>query len=379
MTISLPHQTPSTDRRDRALEMVGVTAWTCRKGREPLPTRVLDSKRDVEDVLWLDVHPNSDPIRAYDALRVIDPALRPEHLIDLLDRDDLAQFSQVEESIRNVSVVGLVARPSDADTPGEVVFQMVETLVGDGWVITCWQPALRCSGTDPQSDLAPVLKEEVVAEVSRAWVDGGCAKSGDCATAIVESLAERYRPAHRLLEHWLQVWELAFHSGRVDDTRALKQLLAMVNESRRRLAAFNNMRCQTPDKHWFPYLSSPDADKRADDRLDLSLARLALLFDSIRADMELVCMEKMVKQAETAELSSKAEREFELQLGRITALLLVPTLIAGVFGANTRLPGGGTWMGFDAMVALMIVTSAVVYFFIVRRFRRSERAAQGLA
>jgi Mg2+ and Co2+ transporter CorA len=39
-------------------------------------------------------------------------------------------------------------------------------------------------------------------------------------------------------------------------------------------------------------------------------------------------------------------------------VLLVPTFIAGFFGANTQVPGQGKWWGFGLMVVLMVLGAA---------------------
>ncbi len=51
----------------------------------------------------------------------------------------------------------------------------------------------------------------------------------------------------------------------------------------------------------------------------------------------------------------------------MTGLVLVPTLVAGVFGANTAVPGGQAWWGFEVMLLLMVVSAVVVYAAIRRR------------
>jgi Mg2+ and Co2+ transporter CorA len=43
-------------------------------------------------------------------------------------------------------------------------------------------------------------------------------------------------------------------------------------------------------------------------------------------------------------------------------VLLVPTLVAGVYGANTDFPGVGTAWGTTAMFVLMALGGAVVFF-----------------
>jgi magnesium transporter len=50
----------------------------------------------------------------------------------------------------------------------------------------------------------------------------------------------------------------------------------------------------------------------------------------------------------------------------VAAVLLVPTLITGFFGANTNLPGGGHWSGFVAMVTLMVLGSGAAYWLLER-------------
>jgi Mg2+ and Co2+ transporter CorA len=53
-------------------------------------------------------------------------------------------------------------------------------------------------------------------------------------------------------------------------------------------------------------------------------------------------------------------------LAKVTALILVPTLIVGLFGANTQLPGEDQWTGFGLMVGLMLVSALAVYMLLVR-------------
>lgn len=65
------------------------------------------------------------------------------------------------------------------------------------------------------------------------------------------------------------------------------------------------------------------------------------------------------------------------QLAKVTALLLVPTLIAGVFGANTQLPGIGSWLGFDLMIVLMICSAVAVYLTMRNDFHDSKRRRTG--
>jgi len=67
------------------------------------------------------------------------------------------------------------------------------------------------------------------------------------------------------------------------------------------------------------------------------------------------------EQTKLAEQQREATRRLQKRFELITAILLVPTLVAGFYGANTSLPGGGHWSGFVAMVTLMVLGSAATY------------------
>jgi hypothetical protein len=206
-------------------------------------------------------------------------------------------------------------------------------------------------------------------------------------------LVDTYRRAHRQMEAWLQLWELDYFkyhaqaSKRGEDESftepevvTLSNLLSLVSEFRRRLAEFNNARSVSEDGKWYPGVRDKDQDHQADVVLDRALRNLALLFENVRADMDLVTMNAIAEQARAAaDLATSvahnavllqeqrdSDEAFQKQLGKVTALLLVPTLIAGVFGANTQLPGGGRWWGFEIMLLLMLVSSLAVYMYIIR-------------
>jgi hypothetical protein len=366
MATTLPQPGLTTPDHDDGSDAAGhdvVVRW-CPVGA---PTEVRDLDPAVvsgEGTWWLDIGPYADPRLVLELLRRLDPDLPEPMVHDLLEPDEMAKVEQAVTGTRNVSMVGVVAEQVAGSLTGQLRFQPVETLTGHGWFAVCWQPSQVCTGTVGRCADAPVLRAEVTRKVQRAWATGTGRTSGDLATLVARALVQRYRLAHREVESWVHAWELA-----VADVPALKRLLATVNESRRRVAAFDHARDLTDDESWFPGVTDRELVGQVREGVERARRKLDLLFDTVRADMELVCMVKMVEQAETAQQRAEAEGKFQDNLGKVTALLLVPTLIAGIFGANTRLPGGGSWTGFDAMVALMVVTSLVVYQLVVRRPR----------
>jgi Mg2+ and Co2+ transporter CorA len=92
------------------------------------------------------------------------------------------------------------------------------------------------------------------------------------------------------------------------------------------------------------------------------------LHQTIRADMDLLMLRSLAIQQESS-------RRLEGQLAQVTALLLVPGLIAGIFGANTLVPGQGAWRGFFLMLGLMAVSSLAIYALMIREVAGPDRFA----
>jgi hypothetical protein len=62
----------------------------------------------------------------------------------------------------------------------------------------------------------------------------------------------------------------------------------------------------------------------------------------------------------------------------VTSLLLVPTFISGLFGANTTVPGQGHWSGLVLMVSVMVLGAGTT-FALIRRIRSGPSAPSGRA
>jgi Mg2+ and Co2+ transporter CorA len=361
-------QTPPDGRSPEGDVARRTQCWWLPVGHQPRPTEST-TRPEGAGVLWVDVDPTEGAVALGELLGGLGISIPQQLVEDLVEADDQCRLDEYADDVRHVSAVALHTSTRAQDGHG-IAFQVVETIVGPDWVVTCWHTSRpELPGQDPGDDR---LRETVNDGVRGSWADGDATTAGDVATELVLMITSRYKQSCRALEEWLQDWESAFHADENLETSPLKHLLGLVIEARRRLAALNNARSHATDGHWFGGLSTSAVDDRADDFLDHALKRLQTTFENIRADMELVCMEKMVRQAEVAEESQESDRKFQEALGKITALLLVPTLIAGVFGANTALPGGGTWIGFDGMLALMVVTSVTVYWLLVRRGQGSS-------
>ncbi len=178
-----------------------------------------------------------------------------------------------------------------------------------------------------------------------------------------------------MVERWVEGWEASFYSS--DDTavsldgpnRELRNTSSMIVEFRRRVSALDHARRSTVDKAWFPRLTELPTEKgKGKDNhqvqallssLETARDKFDLLLVEIRADMDLLMLQS------TSNSQQSADR-LQDKLAKVTGLVLVPTLVAGLFGANTALPGQGHWFGFDLMVALMIISALAVYLAIRR-------------
>lgn len=340
--------------------------------------------RPTDGVFWFDVDSQFDPALAWEQLRPWRlEGLEPEMLCELLQPDPVPKvqvYGDESAGLRSVSVVGIKAKPSPDDpaadaVTGQLVVQLVESLVGESWIITCWHPSRVCIGARKEPTIAsPELREDVCADVARNWISKAGSTSGDIGIYIARSLVDTYPVAHRAVEGWLESWEhLFFWSPESLKPSTVNDLLALVSEFRRRLSAFNHARRMTTDRNWFPWLSDADEAEALDEVLDRALEKLAVVGDTLRTDMDLWTMRSINAQLEFARAQQESSEALHHNLAIVSALLLVPTLVATVYGANTQLPGINKWLGFDFMLALMVISGLGFYLYLNRTQGRKSQ------
>ncbi|MDQ3674986.1 MAG: hypothetical protein M3365_11495 [Gemmatimonadota bacterium] len=114
---------------------------------------------------------------------------------------------------------------------------------------------------------------------------------------------------------------------------------------------------------WFAHVTDRDEAEQVDDLIDRALADLSRLSETLRASIDLHASLSFAQQTRRSE-------NFQELATIVAAVLLVPTLVTGIYGANTRLPGGGSWLGFVAMVVAMVLSTVLTYGVIRSRQRR---------
>jgi Mg2+ and Co2+ transporter CorA len=379
-------QAPAPTASSDALENV-LTARICRPNQPVRETAFseLDSARG-DGVAWLDIRDTFalDPVAVRAALNAhCRNELTPEMVDDLLSPDPRPKVVHYAGgAIRGVSAFSVSADESDegADEDsktkaGVLEFQPVEFLVGVDWIITCWHEVEIYRGAERVCEGPPSQREEVFHEVSRSWSSGDLSSAGDLAVLVLYELSLTFAPAYRELRAWEEEWELDFfrRPDRVDqetllDARAAAAVLYSW------LAPLNppGMR-KDINRGWFPGVTgTPDSGGheraiRIDDRIDSSLRSLREFTESMRSSFDLL-------HVRTSELERKRDDRFQRTIAIGGAVILIPTLVAGVMGANTWVPGEYGESAHWAFVVFLVLVfgSGLLAWLLLRRMGRAD-------
>jgi hypothetical protein len=326
---------------------------------------------DPGAIAWIDVDViHTEPDLVFEALAPVCPGLTQQMVDDLFTVDPRPHVHAYDDTpdVRFVSAFSVHADESeqgaadaDASKAGALVFQLVEMLAGEGWVITCWHRSKRYEGAEEIAEGAPEGHQAAYRGVERWWNHGGVATAGDLATLVLHELVLTYPSAARVMLSWLEQWELDFHR-RFDRTErhTLIDVRSLLAELEERLAAIERPE-EDPVEAWFTGLSSDRWARRVHDLVERALSDARAIHGTHRAALDLLGVHSAAQHLHLAEEQAARSRRLQGALAVVTAVLLVPTLIAGLFGSNTQVPGQGQWWGFYLMLGLMVGGAAITY------------------
>ena len=202
------------------------------------------------------------------------PGLEEEMVRDLLREDPqpkVETYGDENPTVRGASVVAAVARelpvrgePTGARTINQVVFQLLEIIVGDGWIVTCWHPNHIYGEHATSEAVTAMLKEPFLAQVRQHWVASPGSASGGSSSLglhLIRTFIDSYDASHRMMERWMASWEVDFHTSlsHLDNAARLESvsedlnsILYMTTDIRRRLTAIQHAPLTAPDRRWFP-------------------------------------------------------------------------------------------------------------------------------
>jgi hypothetical protein len=368
-----------TERGRTAGFVRSATAWT--PGQQPRQLEDPAGPAAPETIRWIDLDPErADPDAVVRELGAACPGLTAGMVEDLLQPDEEPEGKSFGDRIRLASSFGVEARGpggtgrrGEAQGAGELVFQPVELLSGERWLLTCWHPQRTFVGATELSERdAAHPPDDLFANVARRWASGAGRNAGDLGVLAMHELALGYVPAYRALAGWLEDWEMGMYLQDEPDRETFARLWGSMAVLRDWINPLNRTGLRADiDKAW---LCARDHDMvlQVDDLVDKALAGLKELAQSLRAALQLLHIEQNEKRREQAE---RVQRRIELA----AAAFLIPTLIVGFYGANTWVPGQGQHWGFWAMVVVLVVFT-VVGLVMVRRWQgQQKRAAEEVA
>jgi len=361
---------------------VSATAWSDERDPQPFDPYA-DSP--AEGILWFDVEGSADPAAVLDLLEPFCDGLQREMLDDLLCRDDIPEGRRWQDGkVRLASSFAVYAPEARKDgglTPkftssSEAVYEPVELLAGENWLITRWHDGCLYRGARAVEDgLSPVSRDALREAISRRWQAKGGGTAGDLGVLVMHELALTYAPAQRRFHMALEDWELNLYGpdagARVssESERSLHDLWGACARLRDWLNPLNvpGLRHDL-DKAWLP-VGDHEEVIEVDERVDIALKELAALGDKLRNSFHLLHIQKSEEQRERNE---RLQRRIEI----LAPIFVVPTLVVGFYGANTWVPGEHRHWGFLVMVAAIVVLTCITAAVL---WATSRRHREGMA
>jgi hypothetical protein len=317
-------------------------------------------------VLWIDVCADTGTNDLLDLLEPHCPGLEREMVEDLRAPDELPEGRRWRNGSVRLASSFAVYPPSvfegstaSHESSAHAVYQPVELLAGDGWLVTRWHDACEYCGSRLVQERPPLDHAEVIDAVAQRWARGAGGSAGDLGVLVMRELALTYAPAHRALYAALERWELSLYGVEgVGETseEALERELRDLWGARARLRDWLNplnvagLR-EDADKAWLP-ARDHDTVVAVDDRVDKALDELLAIGDTLRDSFQMLHIRKSEAQRERHEATQR-------RIETLAAIFLIPTLIVGFYGANTWVPGEQRHWGFWVMVVVMVALTAV--------------------
>lgn len=371
--------TSAPETEEVSQPFVSATLWA--PGEEPRGCDLSNASRE-SGVLWIDIVGTADASALLETLKRTCPGLMHEMIEDLIDPDKEPVSRRWRGGIRLASTFAIYPceEKSVIDwvrkvTPSaRALYQPVEILAGDGWLITRWHESCGYRGSDAEGPpRESVGKEEVTAAVAKRWVDTSGGTAGDIGILVMHELALTYAPAHRHFSATLEDWELRLYGIRPElsdrsPADELTELWGARARLRDWLSPLNVAGLNLDlDKAWLPATDHTEV-KAVDKRVDKALAELAVLGDTLRSSFQLL-------HIKASEDSREHHEAMQRRIEYIATGFLVPTLIVGFFGANTWVPGEHRHWGLTLMLISMAVLTCIVVgvLLVTRRARVSKR------
>ena len=345
-----------------------VTHW--RAGEAGVDAELSDPAPEGT-IVWVEVGPGeasgvAETLSARLGTRLDDALLND---LETPDERPAAHVIDFAAGIWKLSSVAIVAEEHAADelvnlasTVGHVRIRTVELVVGPGWIVSCWNEP-RTLGDPVQSVVSPDAPEGVMDAVADIWRSHHASSPYTLTAVLLVACAIEYADVMETLESWYDQWQLAHRDpGQTIGRETLFDLRGFVIGLRRRVGPLFELLDKLGDE--WPALV-PDSEHKAfahalghaKRRTAATLAEVERFGETLQSAFGLLSAQDTEHQrAQTDRLHDR--------LDIVSAVFLVPALIAGIYGANTAIPGGGSWWGFAVMFVLMVLGIALALLYL---------------
>jgi Mg2+ and Co2+ transporter CorA len=264
----------------------------------------------------------------------------------------------------------------------------VHFLVSDSWVITRRRTGMAFTRGHFDQEREPVAFDDLRRFVEAHWDDYH--EPQDVATLILRALAESWFPALERISQRLANSELLYVQGLVEEAslidectyrRDLVDLKWIVDSLS---SVFTSLRrpAVPVEKAWFETKTEPGrlVAEQVEQLRELASGELARHREQLRGSFDLVASTEASRQLELGNEERRRGERLEGVITFVTAVLLVPTLIAGVFAALPDVFHNRFHLRVWLLMGLMLGGAALTFvgLRIVRaRVGRSQTAAGG--
>lgn len=351
-------------------QWITMQAWA---GSGTLPS----SRQETSRVIWFHIQAEHAATKSLvAALQHRCTGLTAQHATKLLSRDEPPTEPHERSVVTAFSVRSIDPKPDDSRNGllGSFVFQRIAMLSGPDWLMTCEHPATANPTSEVSSSppAAPAMRfDELQMLIRGPWTQQSSKTPANLGLLVLRALVDSHTAARRKLRQWLEAWETdlynrlsprpsgagrqpprSSHAIGANDLLPLMELRAQRNLLFAALEPLNRPGMKTNHSLiWFRG-GDPMLAERVDEPLDRCLRNLRDFREVLRSAIDLVAT------FVAAEQSRQSERFQELATF-IAAVLLVPTLVAAIYGANVSLPGKDHAAGLLIMFVAMAITAVV--------------------
>jgi hypothetical protein len=190
------YATPGVERlgeTERARLIRQASAWLPHRPPEPLPLQDLEQS---EAIRWVDIY--GEGLQRNEVIALLNP-ICSGHLSDRMARDLITperfaaggSYRNSDVRITSTFRVRHLHRDPDGNGAGKItsIFEPVQLLIGDDWLVSCWHPSRVFRGLDEAAHDGEESSNGLYLAVAERWPTVRATGASDLAAVIQRELA----------------------------------------------------------------------------------------------------------------------------------------------------------------------------------------------